>query len=168
MREGPKKIRLMFEELGPIFVKLGQVISTRKDLLSAEIAEELAKLQDRVKPFPSSQSKQIIEKELQKSIQEVFSKFDDEPLASASIAQVHSAQLKDGSDVIVKVVRPNIKKDIEKDIRLMKIIARYLTSLSEEFQRMHLIEVVNDYEILVYDETNLLSLIHISEPTRPR
>ena len=76
--------------------------------------------------------------------------------ASASIAQVHSAQLKDGSDVIVKVVRPNIKKDIEKDIRLMKIIARYLTSLSEEFKRMHLIEVVNDYEILVYDETNLM------------
>ncbi len=156
VKEGPKKIRLMFEELGPIFVKLGQVISTRKDLLSKEIAEELANLQDRVKPFPSDQSKQIIEKELQKNIKEVFSRFDDEPLASASIAQVHSAQLKDGSDVIVKVVRPNIKKDIEKDIRLMKIIARYLTSLSEEFKRMHLIEVVNDYEILVYDETNLM------------
>ena len=156
VKEGPKKIRLMFEELGPIFVKLGQVISTRKDLLSVEIAEELAKLQDRVKPFPSDQSKQIIEKELQKNIEEVFSKFDDEPLASASIAQVHSAKLQDGSDVIVKVVRPGIKKDIEKDIRLMKIIAKYLTSLSEEFKRMHLIEVVNDYEILVYDETNLM------------
>ncbi len=156
VKDGPKKIRLMFEELGPIFVKLGQVISTRKDLLSTEIAEELANLQDRVKPFPSDQSKQIIEKELQENIEDVFDKFDDEPLASASIAQVHSAQLKDGSDVIVKVVRPKIKKDIEKDIRLMKIIARYLTSLSEEFKRMHLIEVVNDYEILVYDETNLM------------
>ncbi len=156
VKDGPKKIRLMFEELGPIFVKLGQVISTRKDLLSMEIAEELAKLQDRVKPFSTNESKKIIEKELQEDINYIFAKFDDEPLASASIAQVHSAQLKDGSDVIVKVVRPNIKKDIEKDIRLMKIIARYLTSLSEEFKRMHLIEVVNDYEILVYDETNLM------------
>ena len=154
--DGPKKIRLMFEELGPIFVKLGQVISTRKDLLSVEIAEELAKLQDRVRPFSSNESKKIIEKELKKDIRDIFSKFDDEPLASASIAQVHSAQLKNGSEVIVKVVRPGIKKDIEKDIRLMKIIARYLTSLSEEFKRMHLIEVVNDYEILVYDETNLM------------
>ena len=156
VKDGPKKIRLMFEELGPIFVKLGQVISTRKDLLSMEIAEELAKLQDRVKPFSTNESKKIIEKELQEDINYIFAKFDDKPLASASIAQVHSAQLKDGSDVIVKVVRPNIKKDIEKDIRLMKIIARYLTSLSEEFKRMHLIEVVNDYEILVYDETNLM------------
>lgn len=155
-RDGPKKIRLMFEELGPIFVKLGQVISTRKDLLSIEIANELSKLQDHVKPFSSETSKKIISTELGQDIDSTFQQFDDDPLASASIAQVHSAILKNGDSVIVKVVRPNIKKEIEKDIKLMKIIAKYLTSLSDEFKRMHLIEVVNDYEVLVYDETDLI------------
>ena len=156
VKDGPKKIRLMFEELGPIFVKLGQVISTRKDLLSIEIANELSKLQDHVKPFSSKTSKEIISTELGQDIDSTFQQFDDDPLASASIAQVHSAILKNGDSVIVKVVRPNIKKEIEKDIKLMKIIAKYLTSLSDEFKRMHLIEVVNDYEVLVYDETDLI------------
>ena len=156
VEDGPKKIRLMFEELGPIFVKLGQVISTRKDLLSIEIANELSKLQDHVKPFSSETSKKIISTELGQDIDSTFQQFDDDPLASASIAQVHSAILKNGDSVIVKVVRPNIKKEIEKDIKLMKIIAKYLTSLSDEFKRMHLIEVVNDYEVLVYDETDLI------------
>ena len=156
VKNGPQKIRLMFEELGPIFVKLGQVISTRKDLLSSEIADELSKLQDHVKPFSTELSQQIIESELNIKLSEIFANFDKTPLASASIAQVHSAKLKDGKDVIVKVVRPGIKKEIEKDIKLMKIIAEYLTSLSDEFKRMHLIEVVNDYEMLVYDETDLI------------
>ena len=152
----PLKIRMMFEELGPIFVKLGQVISTRKDLLSDEIAYELSKLQDNVKPFPKDISMQIIEKELGDNISNIFSSFTAEPLASASIAQVHSAQLKNGKDVIVKVVRPGIHKAIEKDLLLMKRIAEFLTSLSDDFKRMHLIEVVNDYELLVYDETDLI------------
>ena len=152
----PNKIRMMFEELGPIFVKLGQVISTRKDLLSDDIAYELSKLQDNVKPFSKEISMQIIENELGDKISNIFSNFTAEPLASASIAQVHAAQLKNGDDVIVKVVRPGIKEAIEKDLLLMKRIAVFLTSLSDDFKRMHLIEVVNDYEMLVYDETDLI------------
>ena len=152
----PLKIKMMLEELGPIFVKLGQVISTRKDLLAEDIANELSKLQDHVKPFPKEISMRIIEEELGLKINEVFNSFTPEPLASASIAQVHEAQLKNGKDVIIKVVRPNIKNEIEKDLLLMKRIAAYLTSLSDEFQRMHLIELVNDYEMLVYDETDLI------------
>ena len=152
----PEKIRSMLEELGPIFVKLGQVISTRKDLLAEPIAKELSKLQDHVKPFPAEVSKSIVESELKSKITDIFQSFTTEPLASASIAQVHEAKLKDGSDIIVKVVRPGIKKEIEKDLLLMKRIAKYLTSLSDEFRRMHLIEIVNDYEILVYDETDLI------------
>ena len=152
----PNKIRMMFEELGPIFVKLGQVISTRKDLLSDDIAHELSKLQDNVKPFSKEISMQIIENELGDKISNIFSNFTAEPLASASIAQVHAAQLKNGDDVIVKVVRPGIKEAIEKDLLLMKRIAVFLTSLSDDFKRMHLIEVVNDYEMLVYDETDLI------------
>ncbi len=152
----PEKIKMMLEELGPIFVKLGQVISTRKDLLGDDVANELSKLQDNVKPFPKEISMRIIEEELGLKINEVFSSFTPEPLASASIAQVHGAQLKSGKDVIIKVVRPNIKNEIEKDLLLMKRIALYLTSLSDEFERMHLIELVNDYEMLVYDETDLI------------
>ena len=152
----PNKIRMMFEELGPIFVKLGQVISTRKDLLSDDIAYELSKLQDNVKPFSKDISMQIIENELGDKISNIFNNFTVEPLASASIAQVHAAQLKNGDDVIVKVVRPGIKQAIKKDLLLMKRIAEFLTSLSDDFKRMHLIEVVNDYELLVYDETDLI------------
>jgi len=152
----PEKIRSMLEELGPIFVKLGQVISTRKDLLAEPIAKELSKLQDHVRPFSAEVSKNIVESELKSKITDIFQSFTTKPLASASIAQVHEAKLKDGSDIIVKVVRPGIKKEIEKDLLLMKRIAKYLTSLSDEFRRMHLIEIVNDYEILVYDETDLI------------
>ena len=152
----PLKIKMMLEELGPIFVKLGQVISTRKDLLGDDIANELSKLQDSVKPFPKEISMRIIEEELGAKINEVFNSFTPEPLASASIAQVHEAQLKNGKDVIIKVVRPNIKNEIEKDLLLMKRIAVFLTSLSDDFKRMHLIELVNDYEMLVYDETDLI------------
>jgi len=152
----PLKIKMMLEELGPIFVKLGQVISTRKDLLGDDIARELSKLQDSVKPFPKEISMRIIEEELGSKINEVFNSFTPEPLASASIAQVHEAQLKNGKDVIIKVVRPNIKNEIEKDLLLMKRIAVFLTSLSDDFKRMHLIELVNDYEMLVYDETDLI------------
>ena len=152
----PGKIKTMFEELGPIFVKLGQVISTRKDLLPDNIADELSKLQDHVKPFSDKESINIIEKEFGDKISNIFNEFQTKPIASASIAQVHAAKLKNNDDVIVKVVRPNIKKEIEKDLLLMKGIAKYLNSLSDEFKRMHLIEIVNDYGALVFDETDLI------------
>ena len=151
-----QNIRLICEDLGPIFVKLGQMISTRKDLLSEEIANELAKLQDNVTPFDGNTAKKIIEKELGKSTKDIFSFFETEPMASASIAQVHPAKLKTGEEVIVKVVRPDIKKKIIQDISLMKKIASYLDGLSSDFRRMHLIDIVNDYEMVIYDELNLI------------
>ena len=151
-----QNIRLICEDLGPIFVKLGQTISTRKDLLSDEIANELVKLQDNVTPFDGNTEKKIIEKELGKSTEDIFSFFETKPMASASIAQVHPAKLKTGEEVIVKVVRPDIKEKIIQDISLMKKIASYLDGLSSDFKRMHLIDIVNDYEMVIYDELNLI------------
>ncbi len=151
-----ENIRLICEDLGPIFVKLGQMISTRKDLLNEDIAMELAKLQDHVTPFDGDIAKKLIESELNKSISDIFSSFDKKPMASASIAQVHPARLKTGEDVIVKVVRPDIKSKIIQDISLMKKIAKYLDGLSDDFKRMHLIDIVNDYEMVIYDELNLI------------
>ena len=151
-----QNIRLICEDLGPIFVKLGQTISTRKDLLSEEIANELVKLQDNVTPFDGSTAKKIIERELGKNTEDIFSSFETEPMASASIAQVHPAKLKTGEEVIVKVVRPDIKEKIIQDISLMKKIACYLDGLSSDFKRMHLIDIVNDYEMVIYDELNLI------------
>ena len=151
-----ENIKLICEDLGPIFVKLGQMISTRKDLLNDDIARELAKLQDRVMPFDGTTAKKIIEDELGKKTDDIFSSFETEPMASASIAQVHPAKLKTGEDVIVKVVRPDIKIKITQDISLMKKIAAYLEGLSSDFRRMHLIDLVNDYEMVIYDELNLI------------
>ena len=151
-----QNIRLICEDLGPIFVKLGQTISTRKDLLSDEIANELVKLQDNVTPFDGNTAKKIIEKELGKSTEDIFSFFETKPMASAFIAQVHPAKLKTGEEVIVKVVRPDIKEKIIQDISLMKKIASYLDGLSSDFKRMHLIYIVNDYEMVIYDELNLI------------
>ena len=149
-------IKLICEDLGPIFVKLGQMISTRKDLLNDDIARELAKLQDRVMPFDGATAKKIIEDELGKKTSDIFSLFETEPMASASIAQVHPAKLKTGEDVIVKVVRPDIKSKIIQDISLMKKIASYLESLSSDFRRMHFVDLVDDYEMVIYDELNLI------------
>ena len=149
-------IKLICEDLGPIFVKLGQMISTRKDLLNDDIARELAKLQDRVMPFDGATAKKLIEDELGKKTSDIFSSFETEPIASASIAQVHPAKLKTGEDVIVKVVRPDIKSKIIQDISLMKKIASYLESLSSDFRRLHFIDLVNDYEMVIYDELNLI------------
>ena len=151
-----ENIRLICEDLGPIFVKLGQMISTRKDLLSEDIATELAKLQDNVTPFDGETARKLIEDELGKNINDIFESFDSSPMASASIAQVHPAKLKTGEDVIVKVVRPDIRSKIIQDISLMKKIANYLENLSDDFKRMHLIDIVNDYEMVIYDELNLI------------
>ena len=146
-------MRMICEDLGPIFVKLGQMISTRKDLLSDDIAAELSKLQDHVTPFDGATAKKIIENELNEKTDDIFSSFETKPMASASIAQVHPAKLKSGEDVIVKVVRPDIKTKIDQDLSLMKRIATYLDGLSDDFKRMHLIDIVNDYEII--DQANL-------------
>ena len=111
-----ERLRLAFERLGPIFVKFGQVLSTRRDLLPPDIADELARLQDRVPPFPSAQARQIIEQSLGKPIEAVFSQFDADPVASASVAQVHFGVLHDGRAVAVKVLRPDVLTVIDADL----------------------------------------------------
>lgn len=149
------RLRLALEDLGPIFIKFGQMLSTRRDLLPGDIAVELAKLQDRVPPFPNDQAKAIIEQALGKSVNEVFSKFEAHPLASASIAQVHAAELQDGRKVVIKVVRPNIEKIIRRDIELLYIIARAAHRYWPEGRRLRPLEVVEEYEKTIFDELDL-------------
>ena len=117
------RLRLALQELGPLFVKFGQILSTRRDLLPEDIAEELSLLQDRVAPFPGIEAMRAIEHELGRPIDVLFRRFDAEPLASASIAQVHAAELPDGSEVVVKVLRPGVEARIESDLRLLKALA---------------------------------------------
>ena len=118
------RIRKALEDLGPIYVKFGQALSTRKDLLPEDIADELVKLQDKVPPFAKETAQTIIENELGMSIEKAFAKFEEEPMASASVAQVHAAELHDGRKVVVKVLRPDIEEGIYSDIGLLYELAR--------------------------------------------
>ena len=124
-REANRAVRLReaLEELGPIFVKFGQALSTRRDLLPPDIADELAKLQDRVPPFPGSVARERISAAYGQSVHEVFAEFDDAPLAAASIAQVHAARLKSGEEVVVKVLRPGMREVIGRDLEVLQALA---------------------------------------------
>ena len=150
------RIRETLEELGPIYVKFGQILSTRQDLLPDDIAAELQHLQDRVPPFPGVQARKIIEASYNKPIESVFLNFQEVPLASASIAQVHTAQLLDGTDVVIKVLRPNIRQHITRDIRLLHTIARMAERYWEPGHRLHPCDVVVEFEKNLYDELDLL------------
>ncbi|WP_305856935.1 ubiquinone biosynthesis regulatory protein kinase UbiB [Balneatrix alpica] len=150
-----ERLRQALEQLGPVFVKFGQVLSTRRDLLPADIANELQKLQDRVPPFAGEQARQLIEKSLGQSIAQVFSQFEITPLASASVAQVHSATLHSGEQVVVKVIRPGIAKVMKQDIALMLMLAHLLTRFSADGRRLRPVEVVRDYERTLMDELDL-------------
>jgi ubiquinone biosynthesis protein len=150
-----ERIRLALEELGPIFVKFGQILSTRRDLLPDDIADELKKLQDRVPPFDSKVAIAIIEKSLKAPISELFTSFDVTPLASASVAQVHTATLRNGDKVIVKVIRPDIKPVINQDIALMMTMAALLEKFWEDGARLRPVEVVQDYQSTILDELDL-------------
>ena len=150
-----ERIRKALEDLGPVFVKFGQVLSTRRDMLPDDLADELAKLQDDVPPFSGKLAREIIEKSLGKSVDELFKDFDETPLASASIAQVHTATLHDGKEAIVKVVRPGIEKTIRHDIDLMLFIAKMVNRFSAIGKRLRPIEVVEDYEKVIFDELDL-------------
>ena len=154
-QHGSARLRLALEELGPIFIKFGQLLSTRKDLLSDEFAAELKKLQDQVPPFDQKTSIALIEKGLKRPISEVFSRFDEQVMASASIAQVHSAQLPNGQEVIIKVIRPNIEKTIRQDISLMKLMAYALENYWSEGKRLKPQQIVADYERTIFDELDL-------------
>jgi ubiquinone biosynthesis protein len=150
-----RRLRLALEHLGPVFIKFGQILSTRRDLLPEQMADELAFLQDRVSPFSGEQARLIVESELNDSTDNLFESFSVEPLASASIAQVHTAILKNGDDVVVKIIRPGIKKTIRKDIRVMKLLAKLL-SLIPDGKRLRPLEVVEEFERTIYDELDLL------------
>lgn len=150
-----ERLRLALESLGPIFVKFGQILSTRRDLLDDDIANELAKLQDKVPAFSGQVAQGIIERDLKAPVAELFAEFSVEPLASASIAQVHTAKLHSGEDVIVKVIRPKIEKTIAKDIKLLYTLADLVANISEDGRRLRPIEVVTDYEYTILDELDL-------------
>ncbi len=151
-----ERIRLALEELGPIFVKFGQAISTRRDLLPPDIADELAKLQDAVPPFPADQAKAIVEGAYGETAEEVFERFDDEPLAAASIAQVHSAKLKAGTEVIVKVLRPGVEEQIERDLAVLRMVAGLADRYWVHGKRLRPLEVVDEYEHTILDELDLM------------
>ncbi len=150
------RIRCALEDLGPIFVKFGQILSTRRDLLPDDIAEELAKLQDRVPPFPGARARAIIDKAYGYPLERAFQFFDETPLASASIAQVHAARLHDGREVVVKVVRPGIERIIQRDVSLLATLASLAERYSKEGRRLRPREVVAEYEKTIFDELDLM------------
>jgi ubiquinone biosynthesis protein len=150
------RIRRTLEDLGPIFVKFGQMLSTRRDLLPEDIADELAKLQDRVPPFPGSEARAIIEKALEQPVSELFAQFDETPLASASIAQVHVAELHSGEDVVVKVLRPAVEKRIGSDVALLYELARLAQRFWADAKRLRPVEVVAEFEKTIINEIDLV------------
>lgn len=151
-----ERIRRALEDLGPIFVKVGQIISTRRDLLPDDIAIELAKLQDRVPPFPGIIAKKIIEDAYQCKLEDQFAEFDLTALASASIAQVHVAKLLSGESVVVKVLRPHIRKIIERDVDLLKSFARIFERYSSHARSLKPIQIMDEVGQTLYDELDLL------------
>jgi len=152
-----KRLRLALESLGPIFIKFGQLLSTRRDLVPLDIADELALLQDQVAPFPGEQALLLIEQALGKPLPQIFQSVEIKPLASASVAQVHTARLLTGEDVVIKVTRPGIDKIIAADVALLHSIATLVDKRIEGGKRLRLREVVRDYEHVINDELNLLS-----------
>ena len=157
-KRGPRAVRIRraLEDLGPIYVKFGQILSTRQDLLPDDIALELARLQDDVPPFPGEQARAAIEAAQGVSIETIFSKFDETPLASASIAQVHAAQLMDGTDVVVKVLRPNVRQHITRDVNLLKAVAYLAERYWKDGRRLRPCAVIAEFEKILYDELDLL------------
>ncbi|UTF59524.1 ubiquinone biosynthesis regulatory protein kinase UbiB [Gilvimarinus sp. DA14] len=150
-----ERLRLAMESLGPIFIKFGQLLSTRPDLVPPDIIAELSALQDRVPPFAKEKFCQLVEDSLGDSVDNVFQQFDREPLASASVAQVHAAVLHDGREVVVKAIRPGIEKIIQQDTRLLELIARLVEKYSADGKRLRPIEVVEDYRTTIFDELDL-------------
>ena len=150
-----QRLRHALESLGPIFVKFGQLLSTRPDLVPQDIVNELNHLQDNVAPFDAAEFKDIVEQSLGESVEELFAEFSAEPLASASVAQVHTAKLKSGEDVVVKAVRPGIEHTINEDIALLFKLAELVERFSADGRRLRPVEVVEDYQHTILNELNL-------------
>jgi len=150
-----ERLRLALESLGPIFVKFGQMLSTRRDIIAPDIADELAKLQDQVPPFAFAEVENVITGAFDQSLSELFQDFDETPIASASVAQVHFAHLPHGEPVAVKVLRPNIEKTIAHDLLLMDTIAWLLQGISSEIKRLKPREVVAEFARHTQSELDL-------------
>ena len=151
----PQRVKQALIDLGPVFVKFGQLLATRRDLLAEEWVEPLATLLDKVPPFPGEEAQGIIEQAIGEPVEQAFKEFESAPLASASVAQVHAARLSTGEAVVVKVVRPGIKRIMYRDIRLMRAIARVLNTWVPDFRRLRAHEVINEFEKTLYDELDL-------------
>ncbi len=149
------RIRLMLEELGPIYVKLGQILSTRRDLIPKDIADEFAKLQDNVAPFSGKIAREIIEDAYGRNINDIFSNFNETPLASASVAQVHSATLKDGRKFIIKVIRPGIESLIRKDLDLLHLLAKKAERYNKNAKSLKFTGVIKEFEKTIFNELDL-------------
>ncbi|MEO6080192.1 MAG: ubiquinone biosynthesis regulatory protein kinase UbiB [Steroidobacteraceae bacterium] len=151
-----QRLRLALQELGPVFVKFGQAISTRRDLLPPDIADELVKLQDQVPPFAGEIAREIAAESLGQPLAALFRHFETEPLAAASIAQVHAATLTDGRDVIVKILRPNMRAVIERDLEVLYALADLADRYSHEGRRLRPLDIVQEYEKTILDELDLM------------
>ena len=151
-----QRLRQALESLGPIFIKFGQVLSTRRDLLPLDLANELAKLQDRVPPFPGDIAVRAIEEGLGRPIDQLFESFDRTPIASASIAQVHFAQLPGGKPVAVKVLRPDMASVIDRDLALLRTVGQLLVRISADARRLRPLEVIDEFDNYLHDELDLV------------
>ncbi len=156
--EAPRgqRLREALEELGPVFVKLGQMLSTRPDLIPEDISNELSLLQDQVPPFPGAQALQILEQAYEGSIDQHLVDFNLDPLASASVAQVHDARLLDGTEVIVKILRPGLEPVIKRDLDLLYMLARMGEKYSNDMRRLRPVEVIADYDKTIHDELDMM------------
>jgi len=150
------RLRMVLEELGPIYVKFGQLLSTRRDMLPEDIAREFARLQDDVPPFPGALARRIIEAAFEQDIGSIFSRFDETPLASASVAQVHGARLKDGREIIVKVIRPGIERSIRQDLGMVYLLAEMAEKYSADIRRLRPTNIVAEFRKTLLYELDLL------------
>ncbi|WP_312087276.1 ABC1 kinase family protein [Acinetobacter variabilis] len=154
-RKNPLKLKEALEEMGPLAIKLGQLLSTRRDLIPPEVLQQLVLLQDRVKPFDNDVAKMRIQESLKADVNTLFARFDAQPLAAASIAQVHTAALHDGREVVVKVTRPNIRNQILQDFEILTWLGDFLEKRLEAARALHLSEIIQDYRQIILNELDL-------------
>jgi len=154
-RKNPLKLKLALEEMGPLAIKLGQLLSTRRDLIPPEVLQQLVLLQDQVKPFDNDVAKMRIQESLKADVNTLFARFDAQPLAAASIAQVHTAALHDGREVVVKVTRPNIRQQILQDFEILSWLGDFLEKRLEAARALHLSEIIQDYRQIILNELDL-------------